>query len=312
MVLFVGDVASDTRDREAFQELNYLSFFGPSTLGLAKRVERIDDARRIPEYVARAFATAMDGRPGPVVVVLPEDMLTQALPLDAANGAAPRVLPRIERVEAEIGLQSIQILRELLQKSSSPLVIAGGSAWSPQAAADLQAFAQTWRLPMCNAFRFQDTFDNHHPNYAGDVGLGINPTLAARIKRSDLILALGCRLGEITSGDYSLIESPRPRQTLVHVHPGAEELNRVFQADLAVQSGMASAAAALAQLSPPDQVPWATWTAQAHADYLDNLQPSAIHALPAQLWMKTAGLGRRPARAVVAAIFRIGLIRRAL
>ncbi len=281
MVLFVGDVASDTRDREAFQELNYLSFFGPSTQGMAKRVERIDDARRIPEYVARAFATAMNGRPGPVVVVLPEDMLTQVIPPGIASVTAPMALPRVARVEAEIGIQPIFQLREMLLKAKRPMVIVGGSGWTEQAAADLQGFAQRWQLPVCNAFRFQDTFDNHHPNYAGDVGLGINPALAARIKCSDLILALGCRLGEITSAGYSLIESPRPRQTLVHIHSGADELNRVFQADLALQSGMSAAAAALQQLAPPESVGWPDWAAQAQADYLANLRPTAIAALPA-------------------------------
>ncbi|MBT3066253.1 thiamine pyrophosphate-binding protein [Rhodoferax sp. U11-2br] len=277
MVLFVGDVASDTRDREAFQELNYLSFFGPSTRGLAKLVERIDDARRIPEYVARAFATAMNGRPGPVVLVLPEDMLAQVM---SSEAGLPQVMPRVAAVEAEIGTKPLLLLGEMLLKAKRPLVIAGGSGWSPQAAQALQQFAEHWQLPVGNAFRFQDTFDNHHQLYAGDVGLGINPRLAKRIQDSDLILAIGARLGEITSGGYTLIQSPRPKQKLVHIHASAEELNRVFQADLAIQASVTSAAAALKDLPAPAELPWASWATDSHADYLANLQPSHIADLP--------------------------------
>ncbi|WP_180126685.1 thiamine pyrophosphate-binding protein [Rhodoferax sp. BLA1] len=277
MVLFVGDVASDTRDREAFQELNYLSFFGPSTRGLAKLVERIDDARRIPEYVARAFATAMNGRPGPVVLVLPEDMLAQVM---APEAGLSQVMPRVAAVEADMGSKPLLLLGEMLLKAKRPLVIAGGSGWSTEAAQALQHFAEHWQLPVGNAFRFQDTFDNHHPLYAGDVGLGINPRLAQRIQDSDLILAIGARLGEITSGGYTLIQSPRPKQTLVHIHASAEELNRVFQADLAIQASVTSAAAALKDLPAPAELPWASWATDSHADYLANLQPSHIADLP--------------------------------
>lgn len=277
MVLFVGDVASDTRDREAFQEVNYLSFFGPSTRGLAKLVERIDAAERIPEYVARAFATAMNGRPGPVVLVLPEDMLAQVM---APEAGLPQVMPRVAAVEAEMGAKPLFLLGEMLSKAKRPLVIAGGSGWSPQAAQDLQQFAEHWQLPVGNAFRFQDTFDNHHPLYAGDVGLGINPRLAQRIQDSDLILAIGARLGEITSGGYTLIQSPRPKQKLVHIHASAEELNRVFQADLAIQANVTCAAAALKDLPAPAELPWAGWATDSHADYLANLQPSQIADLP--------------------------------
>lgn len=272
MVLFVGDVASDTRDREAFQEVDYLSFFGPSTKGFAKRVERIDDARRIPEYVARAFATALNGRPGPVVLVLPEDMLTQAL--DAEK--LPRVMPRMEPVQAWSDPGALRNLRELLLKAERPLVIAGGGGWTVQAAQALQRFAENWKLPVGNAFRFQDTFDNFHPLYAGDVGIGINPRLAARIKQSDLILAMGPRLGEMTSGGYTLLEVPRPQQTLVHIHASAEELNRVYQADLAINATMNAAARSLEVLSAPVTVAWEAWAQDCHADYLANLVPQAL------------------------------------
>ncbi|GAB3479890.1 thiamine pyrophosphate protein [Polaromonas eurypsychrophila] len=266
MILFVGDVASDTRDREAFQEVDYSSFFGPSTKGMAKRVERIDDARRIPEYVARAFATAMNGRPGPVVLVLPEDMLTQTVDLEP--------LPRVEAVEASSDPGSLRKLREMLLQSERPLVIAGGGGWTPQAAQALQRFAENWSLPVGNAFRFQDTFDNHHPLYAGDVGIGLNPKLAARIKQADLILAIGPRLGEMTTGGYTLIEAPRPKQKLVHIHASAEELNRVFQADLAINATMNAAARSLEVLTAPVTVPWQAWAEAANVDYLANIDPA--------------------------------------
>lgn len=268
MVLFVGDVASDQRDREAFQEVDYASFFGHSTKGMAKRVERIDDPERIPEYVARAFATAMNGRPGPVVLVLPEDML--AKPVHA------RPLPRVEAVEAWSDPGALRTLRELLLRSSKPFVIAGGGGWTPQAAQALQRFAENWKLPVGNAFRFQDTFDNHHPLYAGDVGIGINPKLAARIKESDLILAIGPRLGEMTTSGYTLLTPPRPRQKLVHIHASGEELHRVYRADLAIQATMNAAARSLEVLTAPAEVPWAQWTEAVHADYEANLVPQQL------------------------------------
>jgi acetolactate synthase-1/2/3 large subunit len=266
MVLFVGDVASDARDREAFQEVDYNAFFGPSTKGMAKRVERIDDPRRIPEYVARAFATAMNGRPGPVVLVLPEDMLTQAV------DAAP--LPRAEPVQAWADPGALRELRTLLLAAERPLVIAGGGGWTPQSAAALQRFAENWQLPVANAFRFQDCFDNHHPLYAGDVGLGINPALARRIRESDLVLAIGPRLGEATTGGYTLLEAPVPTQKLVHIHASGEELGRVYQPTLAIQATMNAAARSLEVLTAPPSLPWSTWTAACHADYEANVEVS--------------------------------------
>jgi acetolactate synthase-1/2/3 large subunit len=272
MVLFVGDVGSDFRDREAFQEVDYGSFFGPSTKGFAKRVERIDDANRIPEYIARAFATAMNGRPGPVVLVLPEDMLRST--------TASRPLRRVEAVEPWSDPGALRTLRELLLKSQRPLVIAGGGGWTQQAAQALQRFAENWKLPVANAFRFQDTFDNHHPLYAGDVGIAINPKLAERVRQSDLILAIGPRLGEMTTSGYTLLEAPKPKQTLVHIHASAEELNRVYQADLAINAGMSAAARSLEVLSAPTELPWEAWTAAAHADYVANLEPQPLAGLP--------------------------------
>ncbi|MFN5499143.1 MAG: thiamine pyrophosphate-binding protein [Burkholderiales bacterium] len=273
MVLFVGDVATETRDREAFQEVDFCSFFGPSTKGMAKRVERIDDAKRIPEYVARAFATAMNGRPGPVVLGLPEDMLTHEV--------SSRPLPKLEPVQAWSDPGSLRELREMLLKAQRPFVIAGGGGWTPQSAQALQRFAENWHLPVGNAFRFQDTFDNFHPLYAGDVGIGINPKLSQRIKDSDLIIAIGPRLGEMTTSGYTLLEVPKPKQKLVHIHASAEELNRVYHADLAICASMNAAARSLEVLTAPPTVPWTDWAAQANADYIANTLPQTLAGLPA-------------------------------
>ncbi|MDB5829123.1 MAG: thiamine pyrophosphate-binding protein, partial [Variovorax sp.] len=238
-------------------------------------VERIDDASRIPEYIARAFSTAMNGRPGPVVLVLPEDMLR------STTGARP--LGRVEAVQPWSDPGSLRTLRELLMKAQRPFVIAGGSGWTTQSAQALQRFAENWKLPVGNAFRFQDTFDNHHPLYAGDVGIAINPKLAARITDSDLVIAIGPRLGEMTTGGYTLLEAPKAKQTLVHIHASAEELNRVYQADLAINAGMSAAARSLEVLSAPTEVPWEAWTEAAHADYLANLVPQPLPGLPADM-----------------------------
>ena len=273
MVLLVGDVGSDMRDREAFQELDFSAFFGPGTRGMAKRVERIDDARRIPEYVARAFATAQQGRPGPVVLVLPEDMLVQNV-----QGTP---LGPVQKIENEIGLRRLSSLREQLLKAKRPVAIVGGSGWTPEAAQALQRFAENWQLPVGNAFRFQDTFDNHHPLYAGDVGIGINPKLAARIQDADLVLAIGVRLGEMTTSGYTLLQVPRPVQKLIHIHVSAEELGSVYQADLALCATMPAAAQALADMQVPSALPWTEWAQAANADYRANLQPQALPGIDA-------------------------------
>lgn len=271
MILFIGQVASDQRDREAFQEVDYRQMFGPGTLGLAKWVGEVHDANRLPEYIGRAFHTAMQGRPGPVVLVLPEDMLTQL-------SSAP-VLPRAEPALAWPAPGALREVRHLLMAAQRPFVIVGGSGWDAEACNALQRFAENWQLPVGCAFRFQDTFDNRHPLYAGDVGIGINPRLAARIQEADLVLAIGARLGEMTTGGYTLLQPPRPRQKLVHVHAGAEELGRVYAADLLLQSSMACAAKALETLSAPPELQWRDWTAAAHADYEANLLPQPVQPL---------------------------------
>jgi acetolactate synthase-1/2/3 large subunit len=263
MVLFIGQVASDQRDREAFQEVDYRQMFGPGTLGFAKWVGEVHDADRLPEYVSRAFHTAMQGRPGPVVLVLPEDMLTQLT-------TAP-VLPRAEPAHAWPAPGGLREVRSMLLAAQRPFVIVGGSGWDAASCAAMQRFAENWKLPVGCAFRFQDCFDNAHPQYAGDVGIALNPKLAERIRQADLVLAIGPRLGEMTTSGYTLLKPPRPVQKLIHVHAGPEELGRVYAADLLLQSSMAAAAKALEGLTAPPQLPWGDWTAQAHADYEANL-----------------------------------------
>jgi len=279
MVYFVGQVASDQRDREAFQELDYRQVFGPGTLGMAKWAAEVHDANRLPEYVSRAFHTAMQGRPGPVVLALPEDMLTQPTSVP--------VLPRAEPAEAWPAPGALREVRSLLLAAQRPFLIAGGGGWDAEACLALQRFAENWQLPVGCGFRFQDTFDNRHPQYAGDVGIAINPRLAARIREADLVLAVGVRLGEMTTGGYTLLQPPRPAQRLIHVHPGAEELGRVYAADLLLQSSMRNAAKALETLTAPPALPWAAQTVAARADYLANLEAPAVAPMDLAVVVKT-------------------------
>jgi acetolactate synthase-1/2/3 large subunit len=279
MVLLIGQVASDQRDREAFQEIDYRQMFGPGTLGFAKWVGEVHDADRLPEYVSRAFHTALQGRPGPVVLVLPEDTLT-------VETAAP-VLPRAEPAHAWPAPGGLRELRAMLLAAQRPFVIVGGGGWDAGACAAMQRFAENWQLPVGCAFRFQDLFDNRHPNYAGDVGIALNPKLAERIRNADLVLAVGPRLGEMTTSGYTLLQPPRPAQKLIHIHAGPEELGRVYAADLLLQSSMASAARALEALAAPPQLPWAEWTEQAHADYEANHVAPEVQPLDMAVVIKT-------------------------
>jgi acetolactate synthase-1/2/3 large subunit len=255
MILFIGQVGTDFVEREAFQEIDYRRMFGQ----MAKWVASIDRADRVPEYVSRAFHCAMSGRKGPVVLALPEDVLVE-------TAAVPDTDPYRE-VQASPSAADIDRLHALLAGAQRPFVIAGGSGWTESACADLRRFAEANALPVGCAFRFQDVFDNRHANYAGDVGIGINPKLAARIKDADLVVAIGPRLGEMTTGGYTLLAPPRPAQKLVHVHAGAEELGRVYQGELLINSGMPQIAAALAAMKPVDASAWRGATQAAHAEY---------------------------------------------
>ncbi|WGS49838.1 thiamine pyrophosphate-binding protein [Paraburkholderia sp. D15] len=266
MILLIGQCAREHLDREAFQEIDYRRMFGQ----MAKWVAQIDDPKRIPEYLSHAFHTATSGRPGPVVLSLPEDVLSDAC--DAVAGA-----PAYQRVAASPSTVQIERLRQLLEGAKRPMVIAGGSGWSAEACANFQRFIEAWQLPVGLAFRFQDTLDNEHPNYAGDVGLGINPALAQRIRDADLLLAIGPRLGEATTNGYTLLDIPKTRQTLVHVHQGAEELGRVYAADLPIVSGMPELAALLAALKPAsDTLAWSGAAQDAHRAYLEWRTPRPV------------------------------------
>ncbi|MCZ2441187.1 MAG: thiamine pyrophosphate-binding protein [Burkholderiales bacterium] len=279
MLLLVGQVAGEQRDREAFQELDYRQFFGPGTLGMAKWAAEVQQVERLPEYVARAFHVALQGRPGPVVLALPEDVLSR-------RTDAP-VLPRVEPAQAWPDPAALAELRRLLLQARRPFLIVGGSGWTAASCRALQQFVERWQLPVGCAFRFQDLFDNRHPNYAGDVGIAPNPRLAERIRAADLVLALGARLGEMTTGGYSLLQAPRPAQRLVHVHASAEELGRVYAADLLLQASMANAALALAELQAPEKLPWAGEAQAAHADYRASWEAPAVQPLDLAQVMKT-------------------------
>lgn len=254
LILFVGQVGSDFVEREAFQEIDYRRMFGTMT----KWVAQIDRADRIPEYVAHAFQVATSGRPGPVVLALPEDMLTATATVADARPYQP--------VQASPSLSQIAQVREMLGSAERPLVLLGGAGWSRDACKDIRRFVEANALPVACAFRFQDLIDNHHPQYIGDVGIGINPKLAARIRSADLILSIGPRLGEMTTSGYTLLEAPCPMQKLIHVHSAADELGRVYQADLMINSGMPQIAAALADMPAVDAAPWKSAVAEARAE----------------------------------------------
>jgi acetolactate synthase I/II/III large subunit len=271
MILFIGQVGSDFVEREAFQEIDYRRMYGP----MAKWVAQIDRADRIPELVARAYQVATSGRMGPVVLALPEDMLFSATSVRDARCW--------QRVECGPAAPALATLCELLRRSKRPLLILGGSGWDAQACADLRSFVDVQRIPAACAFRFQDLFDNLHPSYAGDVGLPINPLLAARIETSDLIICLGARLGEMTTAGYTLIAAPIPSQTLVHVHAGAEELGRVYQADLMINATMPAMARALATLPRLTSTKIDAHVMQAHEDYR-AWQSRVQNPGPVQMW----------------------------
>ena len=264
MILLVGQVAREASDREAFQEIDYRRMFGQ----MAKWVVQIEDARRIPELISQAFHTALNGRPGPVVIALPEDMLVDEVEVpDAGPYKIARGAP---------ALDDMATLRDLLAAAEKPMVIVGGGGWTAKACADIRAFIEANDLPVCASFRNQDLFDNRHPNYAGDLGVGVGPALGKRLKACDLIIAVGPRLGEATTGGYTLFDLPVPKQKLVHVHAGAEELGRVYQATLPINSGMANFAAAARAMKPVDGKRWNADTAAAHAEYLDNIKPGPL------------------------------------
>lgn len=261
MILFIGQVGRDMMDREAFQEIDYRRMFAP----VAKWAAQIDVTARIPEYVARAFQVATSGRPGPVVLALPEDMLTETA---AVTDAEP-----YQAVQAKPARDDMARLGDLLAKAERPLLLIGGSGWSDAACARIQAFAEAADLPVAVSFRRQDLIDNRARIYAGDLGTSGPPALIKRAKDADLLLVVGARLGEMTTQGYTVLDPPEPRQTLIHVHADANELGRVYRPTLAIQAGSSAFAAALAEVKPPAGH-WAAWTQAARADYLESLRPN--------------------------------------
>jgi len=261
LLLLVGQVARGVRGRESFQELDVPAVFGP----MAKWAAEAGDPARLPELLARAFEVATSGRPGPVVLALPEDVLAAtARVADArpvrplAPGVAPAALAR---------------LRELLGGARRPLVIAGGPGWTEKAAGDLRAVAEASRLPVAVSWRSQDVLDNRSASYVGDLGVSTNPALAERVRAADLVVAVGPRLGEITTGGYRLLEAPVPRQRLVHVHPGLAELGRLYQPDLAVNAAVGPFLAAWRSVPPVRGDAWAAWTEAARSNYQAWVRP---------------------------------------
>jgi len=256
LILFVGQIGREMGEREAFQELDYRAVFG----SIAKWATQIDDAARIPEIISRAFYVAAGGRPGPVVIALPEDMLVERLAVADA--------PTFEPVEIWPGASDMVRLQKLLAAAERPIMLLGGSRWSPSACAAVGRFAERFALPVATTFRRAHLIDPAHPSYAGDLGIGPNPKLLARVKEADLILLVGGRLGEMPSQGYTLLDIPAPRQTLVHVFPGIEELGRVYRPNLAINATPTAFAAALEGLEPPKELKWRKETPTAHADFL--------------------------------------------
>jgi acetolactate synthase-1/2/3 large subunit len=279
LILFVGQVARDMRDREAFQELDYRAVFGT----MAKWATEIDHPARIPEIVSRAFHVATHGRPGPVVIALPEDMLVErAIVPDA---------PAFEPVETWPGLPDMAHLQKMLWAAKRPVVILGGSGWSDKAWAATQRFAERFDLPVMTTFRRGHLFDQTHRNYAGDCGIGPNPKLIARIKSSDLVIVIGSRMGEMPSQGYTLFDIPRPQQPFVHVHPDPNELGRVYVATLAINASPSAFAAALEGMQAPNMIPWSEQTRTAHADYLAfgekaTQVPGAVNLGEIMVWLR--------------------------
>jgi len=262
LVVLIGQVARDQWEREAFQEVDYRRMYGP----LTKWVGQIESADRVPEYLSRAFHMAASGRSGPVAVALPEDMLRETAAVGVPGAAAA--------AKAHPGADDMATLAGMLAKARQPLMIVGGGDWDDASAAAIQAFAESNDLPVCCSFRRFDVVDNRSPAYVGDLGTAPAKALVDALRGADLLVAVGARLGEITTQGYSSIDSPEPRQRLVHVHPSAEELGRVFRPTLGIQSGVAGFAAAARALKPVAKPAWAGWRASLRAAYEGELTPA--------------------------------------
>jgi len=288
MLLVMGQVARPHLGREAFQEIDPPAVFG----SMAKWAAQVDDPGRIPEAVSRAVHTALQGRPGPVVLAVPEDVLRADTAVPDPDAAVP--------ARAHPDPAALARLGDALAAAERPVGIVGGGGWSAAARADLSAFAGAWRLPVATAFRRADYMDNEHPCYAGDLGLGPNPALAERVRRADLLLAVGARLGEVTTSGYALVAAPRPAQRLIHVHADPAELGRVYRPDVAVNADSGAFLAAARALPAPGVPPrWATETERARAEYLawqaPQPGPGALQLGEIVAWLRD----RLPADAIV-------------
>jgi len=279
LIVFVGQVARAMRERDAFQELDYRAVFG----SICKFATEIDDPARIPEVVSYAFHIACQGRPGPVVIALPEDMLTERVAVPDAKAFVP--------AETWPGAADMSRLQKMLVAAKKPIVLAGGSRWSAEAGAALARFAGRFALPVATTFRRGHLLAATHPCFAGDLGIGVNPKLLARIKEADLVLLIGGRLGELPSQSYTLFDIPEPQMTLVHVHPGPDELGHVYNPALAINASPATFCAALDELQPPAEIPWKGASDAAHADYLAwsekaTPQPGAVNLGEIMVWLR--------------------------
>lgn len=263
MILFIGQAAQTYLDREAFQEVDFRAMFTP----LAKWAAEIRDPDRIPEYVARAFHVATSGRPGPVVLSLPEDILSAACNMPATK--------RYQKSEPATSRETVRRAYGMLMRAERPLLILGGPGWNADAIADIRKFSEILDLPVVTSFRAKDRFDNTHRNYCGDLGIGADPKLVERVKNSDLLLVVGARLGEMTTDGYSRIEAPNSKQTLIHVHPSTEELAHVYQPDLAIVSGIGPFARFASETNPPVNVNWRAFRREARSDYEAFAKPVA-------------------------------------
>ncbi len=262
MILFIGQVGRPHLGREAFQEVDYVQMFSP----LAKAVEQIENAQDVPEAIARAYRQALSGRPGPIVLALPEDMLRESC-------EAPEV-PRVVIQSKQPGSGEMERLHRIVGDSVRPLMLVGGGGWSEQAREDIRAFAEANDLPTCCSFRRHDLFDNNHANFVGEMGIAPNPTLVKRLKQADLLLVVGARLGEMTTQGYTLLAEPSPDQTLIHVHADAAELGKVYKPDLAIHAGMQAFASAARNLATSHSDKRKAECQAGHQEYLDGRVPN--------------------------------------
>lgn len=272
MVVLIGQVARDQEYREAFQELDYRKFYG----SLCKWAGQIESADRIPEMLSKAFYHAMSGRPGPVALALPEDMLRDMTSVGDAD--------HYKTVRPGVDPDEMASLQDLLGQAQRPLMIVGGGGWNQKACDDIVAYAEANNLPTAASFRCQDLFDNNHPNYVGELGTSVSNALAKQVEDADLLLVVGARLGEMTTKGYTIVQVPRPKQKIAHIYPDPDEIGRVYQADLAIAAGVDKFAASARKSTVVASPAWGDWAATGRKAYLDNLKPSLDHPGAVDMW----------------------------